>query len=47
MQEGSTLEEDYEFEELQEGRRYKRKKTGVGREEAHNELEVREPCIQV
>jgi hypothetical protein len=39
MQEGSTPEEDYEFGELCGGRRYKRKKNGVGREESHNEPE--------
>jgi hypothetical protein len=33
MQEGSIPEEEYEFGELHRGRRYKRKKTGDGREE--------------
>jgi hypothetical protein len=34
MQEGSIPEEEYEFGELHGGRRYKRKKTGVG-EKSH------------
>jgi hypothetical protein len=40
MQQGSTLEEDYEFGELRGGRRYKRKNTGAGREESQSEPEV-------
>jgi hypothetical protein len=47
MQEGNTLEEDYEFGDLREGRRYKRKKNRVGREDPHSEPEVWEPCAQV
>jgi hypothetical protein len=33
MQEGSVPEEEYDFGELCEGRRYKRKNIGAGREE--------------
>jgi hypothetical protein len=33
MQEGSILEEEYNFGELRIGKRYKRKNTRVGREE--------------
>jgi hypothetical protein len=47
MQDDSTPEEDYEFVELRGGKKYKRRKTRVGREEPYNELEVREPCAQV
>jgi hypothetical protein len=47
MQEGSTLEVDYEFGELRQGRRYKRKNVGAGREDPHSETKVREPCAQV
>jgi len=47
MQEGSTLEVDYEFGEFLGGRRYKRQKAGARREETHSEPEVREPCAQV
>jgi hypothetical protein len=47
MQEGSIPEEEYDFGELHGGRRYKRQKTGVGREEKHNELKESEPCAQV
>jgi hypothetical protein len=47
MQDGSTPEEDYEFGKLCGGRRYKRKKTGVGREDLHSELEVPKPCAHV
>jgi hypothetical protein len=47
MKEGNTPEEDYEFIDLHGGRRYKRIKIGAGREESHNELEIRENCAHV
>jgi len=47
MQEGSILEEEYDFGELHGGRRYKRQKTGAGREEHQSEPKEREPCTLV
>jgi hypothetical protein len=47
MQEGNTLEEDYDFGELHRGRRYKMKKTGERREEPCSKSEEREPCAQI
>ena len=44
MQEGSIPEEEYDFGELCEGRRYKRKNTRDGREEKHSEEKENEPC---
>ena len=41
MQEGNILEEEYDFGKLHRRRRYKRKKTGDGREEKQNEAKER------
>jgi hypothetical protein len=47
MQEDGIPEEEYDFGELQRGRRYKRKKTRVEKGEPHSDPEGREPCTLV
>jgi hypothetical protein len=47
MQEGNIPEEECNFGEVRGRRRYKRQKTGAGREEKHSELKASEPCAQI